>query len=407
MVETKICEQCQMEKDIECFYRRPQKHDPTKRMKICIACYKQNLADSKRRQEEQQRQRQEEQRQREAEQEAEQVAREQARQARALELSIQANKRCPRCKQLRADGTLWIFSNGEEHFYFPRFCQACTDGTPHVIYRLICPIFKQIWYVGITSQPIERRLAGHMRGDGGTEQKRAWIDTLRAHNLTAQIETIDTAPNEREALKAEQAWIDHHIRLGCPLTNSEVSNVQHVLDLQSGRLPSHEERRSDLYGSARHVRLVCTAAKRLQIARWRNRTHCAYFLDSTYNPHGLYAFYHYNTEAQEYDHVIFEHALPERKKERKEMLCGVTIAYLYWDETQVIWQKARKYEDIRYVWDKHIPFICTKVEKDGTRIAGFVTGLTRENAPIVHPFSYNGDFTRALVVTGSSSADEI
>jgi GIY-YIG catalytic domain len=403
MAETKTCEQCQIEKDIECFYRRPQKHDPTKRMKICIDCYKQNSAESKRRQEEQQRQRQEEQRQREAEQEAEQVAREQARQARALELSIQANKRCPRCKQIRTDGTLWIFSDSEEHFFFSRFCQACTDGTPHVIYRLICPIFKQIRYVGITSQPIGRRLAEHMRGESGTEQKRAWIDTLRAHNLTAQIETIDTAPNEREAQKAEQAWIDHHIRLGCPLTNSEVRAVQHVLDVQSGRVPSHEEKWSGLYSSSRSFRLERASAKRLQIARWYNRTHCAYFLDSAYNPHGLYAFYHYNTEAQEYDNVIFEHTLPERKKERSGILCNVTTAYLYWNENLIIWHKTRKYEDIRYLWDKHIPFICTKVEKDGTSITGFVIGLTRENAPVVHPFSYNVDSARALVVAGPGS----
>lgn len=407
MTETKICEQCQREQDIECFYCRPQKHDPNKRIKICIDCYKQNLADSKRQQEEHQRQWQEEQRQRQAEQEAERLAREQAQQAReqarlarALELSIQANQRCPRCKQVQTNGVLWIWSNDEEHFHFPRYCQACTDVTPHQIYRLICPIFKQIRYIGITSQPLERRLSGHMRNEGGTEQKRAWIEQLRARNLTAQIEVIDTAPNEREAQKAEQAWIDHHIQLGCPLTNSEVSNVQHVLDLQSGRVSSHEEARSDLYGSARHLRLIGVSARRLQIARWYNRTHCAYFFDSTYNPHGLYVFHHYNSEAQEYDHVVFEHALPEKKVDRNGMLCNVTIAYLYWDETQVVWQKVHKSEDIRYLWDKHIPFICTKIEKDGTRITGFVTGLTRENAPMIHPFSYNVDPARALVVVG-------
>ena len=82
------------------------------------------------------------------------------------------------------------------------------------------------------------------------------------------------------------------------------------------------------------------------------------------------------------------------------MLCTVTIAYLYWDETQVIWQKARKGEDIRYLLDKRISFICTKIEKDGMRRTGFVTGLTQENAPIVHPFSYNVDPARALIVAG-------
>lgn len=405
MSETKICEQCQAEKDIECFYRRPQKHDPNKRIKICIDCYKQNLADSKRRWEERQRQLEEEERQRRVQQEAERAAREQekqareqARLARALELSIQANKRCPRCKQIQTNGVLWILSSGEEHFHFPRYCQACIDATPHQIYRLICPILKQIRYIGITSQSLERRLAGHMRNESGTEQKRAWIEQLRAHNLTAQIEVIDTAPNERDAQKAEQAWIDHHIRLGCSLTNSEVSDVQHVLDVQSGRVPSHEERRSDLYRSAQQFLLACASARRLQVARWYNRAHCAYFLDSTYHPHMPFAFHHYTIEAQKYEHVVFEHTLPERKVDRNESLRTVTIAYLYWDETVLVWQKTRKCEDIRYLWDKHIPFICIKTEKDGTRRTGFVIGLTRENAPIIHPISYNIDSTRALVV---------
>lgn len=398
MAETKICEQCQREQDITCFYRRPQKHDPNKRIKICIDCYKQNLAESKRRQEESLRRWQEGQRQRAAEQEAERIARKQARQARALELSLQANQQCPRCKQIRTDGHLWVEDDGKERLYFSRYCQACTDATPHVIYRLICPILNQVRYIGITSQPLERRLAGHMRKESGTEQKYAWIDTLRSHGLTPLIEAIATAPNELQAKQAEQTWIDHYIQLGCPLTNVEVRNAQRVLDVQSGRILSLEERRFELSGSARDFRFTCAPDRRLQIVRWRNRTHCAYFLDTTYNPHGLSVLHHYNIQAQEYDHVIFEHALPESNTERYGILCKVTIAYVYWDETQVIWHKARTSEDIRYLWDKRVPFICTKIEKDGTRRTGFVTDLTRENVPIVHSFSYNVNATCALAV---------
>lgn len=416
MAETKVCEQCQVEKGIECFYRRPQKHDPNKRMKICIDCYKQNLAESKRRQEEWYRQRQEEERQRQAQQEAERLAREQALQARALELSIQANKRCPRCKQVQTNGVLWIWNNNEEHFHFPRYCQACIDATPHQVYRLICPLFKQTRYIGITSQPPKKRLAGHMRNDGGTEQKRAWIEKLRARNLTAQIEVIDTAPNEQEALKAEQAWIDHHIRLGCPLTNSEVVSevrtAQHVLDLQNGRVLSPEEKVSNLYCSSRDFRRKCATARMFQIARWRNRTHYAYFLDTAYTPDISFMIHRSNAKAQEYDHVIFEHDLPEDRLERNAVLSNVTIAYLRWDETLFLWQTKRKCEDIRYLLDRHIPLICTRLEKDYTHTTGFVTGLTQENIPIIHPFTYSVDSTRAIVVArpcseSDLSADEI
>src|SRR5262249_12671886 len=143
-----------------------QKHNPDKRMSICSDCYKQNLADTKRLLEERQRQQQEEQ---QAKQEAERVAREQEeqrRQARTLELSVQANKQCPRCKYVRTDGQLWILRNGEEHLYFPRYCTACTEATPHLIYHLICPILKQVRYVGITCQLLKSRLGGHMRNEG-------------------------------------------------------------------------------------------------------------------------------------------------------------------------------------------------------------------------------------------------
>jgi hypothetical protein len=220
MTETKRCEQCQIEKAIECFYRRPQKNDPDKRIKICIDCYKANLAESKRQREEHQRQWQEEQQRRTAQQEAERIAREQEahrRQARALELTLQANKRCPRCKQPRTDGHLFIGANGEERLYFHRYCQTCIDATSHIIYRLICPLLNQTRYIGITCQPLERRLAGHMRNESGTQSEYAWIETLRARGLVPLIEQIDTALNEEQAKRAEQFWIDHYLRLGCPL----------------------------------------------------------------------------------------------------------------------------------------------------------------------------------------------
>lgn len=406
MAETKICEQCQVEKDIEGFYRRPQKNNPDKRIKICIDCYKQNLAENRRQQEEYQRKWQEEQRQREAareaERQAEQAAREQWemwRHARELELSIQANKQCPRCKKAQTNGHLWIMSDGEEHFHFPRFCQACNDATPHKIYRLICPILNQTRYIGITSQTLERRLTGHMRNESGTEQKREWIDALRTQKLRARIEVIDTATNERQAQQAEQDWIDHYIRLGCPLTNSEAKDAQRVLDVQSGRikvqLHSQEEIPAFYDSSARGLCLESKLDKKIQIARWYNRTQCAYFLDSAYNPNSRFNFNHCSIEAEKYEHAIFEHTLPE--KDRNALLCNVTIAYLHWDENKFIWHKEQKYEDIRYLWDKHVPTICTIVEKDGTWVAGFVIGLERNNAPLIHPFGYTVDSARALV----------
>ncbi|MBO0792189.1 MAG: hypothetical protein J2P36_14755 [Ktedonobacteraceae bacterium] len=168
---------------------------------------------------------------------------------------------------------------------------------------------------------------------------------MRAHDLTALIEAIDRAPNEQQAKQAEQAWIDHHIRLGCPLTNSEAGNDQRVLDVQSGRIPSREERRN-LYCPAHQYRSELASAKALQITRWRNRAHCAYFLDTTYNSHLPFVIYHDARKAQEYNRTIFEHTLPAGKTERYTALREATIAYLYWNEHQTIWQKTRKYDTV-------------------------------------------------------------
>lgn len=140
MTETKRCEQCQIEKDIDCFYRRPQKNDPDKRMKLCIACYKANLAESRLRQEEHQRRWREEQQRRTAQQEAERIARqqeeEQRRQARQHELEAwyqqQPDRRCLDCKQVFPASAFGYTSLNEVGgVWLPQLhqrCKACHEA---------------------------------------------------------------------------------------------------------------------------------------------------------------------------------------------------------------------------------------------------------------------------------------
>ncbi len=100
-MEVKRCERCQSEKESEHFYRRPQKNDPEKRMKICSDCYKVGLAEGRR-------QREEQQRRRKTQQEAERLARmqeeDQKRQARQRLLEAwyeqQPDRQCIVCKQI-------------------------------------------------------------------------------------------------------------------------------------------------------------------------------------------------------------------------------------------------------------------------------------------------------------------
>ena len=405
-LDCKQCEQCKETKSVTCFRKVGNMYTGIHYMSICKDCYSHNQKEDRRRWEEQQKQHEAEQA---AKEETERIAREQEQQRlqlRALELSIQANKLCPRCHQIQTNGDLWIRENGEEHFFFPRYCQSCTNATMHSIYILICPILNQVRYVGITCQRLEKRLAGHMRNEGGIEQKLAWIDTLRGQRLTARIEKIDEAPNEKQAKQAEQQWIDHYLRLGCPLTNSEVLTAQRVLDRQSGRISQNEDwgYKQSLFLSAQQFRWECRDNRRLSILRWHNRSEHVYFLDTTYNR--WIPSHHFTRKAQEYDHVTFAHDLAQIRAERQAALSTVTLAFMYWDITERFAGLTQTmHEDIRYLWDNHIPIICEKVERDGI-IKGFVIGITQKNIPVLHPFSYSIDSARALIAIVSENAVE-
>jgi|SRR5579883_194183 hypothetical protein len=399
---TKVCEQCGHEQDIEEFYRRPQKNNPECRIKICKTCYSENTKETRRRQEEFQHRWKEEQEAREAERRAQAEAREQAaqaRQARSYELSLQAKQRCPRCHQPRTDGDLWILTDGREHLHFSRYCENCTNSTLHAHYVLICPRLAVVRYTGITSQPLKKRLAGHLR-EGGTEQKRAWIESLRADGLVPRIEQIDESPNEKIAKEKEQQWIDYYLARGCPLTNGEAQDIQRVLDVQSGRIASADEgigsedwkywRR--VKTSAQSFRWECSASRQLAVKRWHNRSQRAYFLDTTYNqwiPH-----HHYKEKAREYDQAIFEHQLPIGRAQRRAILASISIAYVYWRETEEL--STRQVEDVQFLLKCGVPIIGDTADQHWHSSSGWLFSLSARR-PLIHPFHYTSLPEQALI----------
>jgi hypothetical protein len=423
--EKKVCEQCHAEKDIEEFRKHANKYVPSHRMSICKVCYKQN-------QEERQRQyeaRMEEQkRQEEAVREAERQEREQEeqwRRARALELSLQANKRCPRCKRVRTDGQLW----GEDHLHFTKYCQECTEATPHAIYTLTCPLDGLVRYVGITCRPLNKRLTEHMKSERGSEQKSQWIEKLREKGIRVHIEKIDEAPNELEALQKEVEWCEYYIRQGQPLANVYPPfSAQDILDLQSGRIcleeqrrqeleeatsqcsffctcPLHEEsrllreERAHLYESSSGFRIECSRTRQGYITRWKNRQEHAYVADTSYSPLNQVGSWFYNEKATLYEHVTCEHALPKDRTERQAFLDTITRAFLRWDEAYASSFTNAMREDIHFLWKKQVPIICQHRDSSGASVEGYVVQVVRQNkryTPIIHPFSHRVDPSRAL-----------
>ena len=142
MNTTKRCEQCQIEKDITCFYRRPNKNDAEKRIKICIDCYRANFAESKRQVETRQQQWQMEQQRRIAQQEAERHARQQEEDQKRLALrqeleswyQQQSDRLCIDCKQvLPASSFGYTYLDKVDETYLPQLHKRCK--TCHAEYR--------------------------------------------------------------------------------------------------------------------------------------------------------------------------------------------------------------------------------------------------------------------------------
>lgn len=89
------------------------------------------------------------------------------------------------------------------------------------IYILICPISKQIKYVGKANDP-KRRLKDHMidfRSRLGEFEKTKWLLELYRKNLKPEMEIVDTV-DMNDWKKWEQFWIEYFISIGCILVNS-------------------------------------------------------------------------------------------------------------------------------------------------------------------------------------------
>jgi hypothetical protein len=401
--ETKECEQCHHKKALTEFHRRKNKTDG--RMRICAQCYGENLTETRRLGEERMRQwkieeEEQERQRRQAEKQAQQ-----AQQAEALKKSLEAHKLCPRCKAIRTDGSLWP----DGHLYFRRYCQECTDNTPHMIYTLTCPKLRIVRYVGITSQSLNKRLGGHMGNDGGTEQKIHWIGTLKKAGLKPSIDLIDVASNETQAKEKELYLIYHHIQQGHPLVNAEALTPQRVLDLQRSttdwkRATPEQMWEIVLDTSAPMFRMASQSERRLQVLQWKHRHERVYVLDNREIPLYFSSLSRVRLETERslirleaYSQVTFADTLPQNRADRQSVLNQTTLAVFNFDSKRTMMPSM--IEDLTYFLNKNIPILCAYY--DGSEITkGTVVKLIEKNKkhlPVIHPFSYSIDAMRALI----------
>lgn len=96
------------------------------------------------------------------------------------------------------------------------------------VYCLTDPRDKKVAYVGCTYRRPEARMASHMVGEGGSEEKVEWINSLKEKKLTPDLELLEVrlvecAPGNlppEPALSLEKKWIWLFQERGYDLVNA-------------------------------------------------------------------------------------------------------------------------------------------------------------------------------------------
>jgi len=81
-------------------------------------------------------------------------------------------------------------------------------NTPTIVYKLICPIKKDIKYIGITNN-IETRFKNHLNCKNN-KAKYKWIKNLNEFNKEPILEIIKKCKTRQEAEELEQKLINTH-----------------------------------------------------------------------------------------------------------------------------------------------------------------------------------------------------
>jgi hypothetical protein len=105
-----------------------------------------------------------------------------------------------------------------------------------VIYSLSCPIDKSVKYIGLTSDPLEKRLEGHLKTPTNGANYN-WFSLLSKENKKPIIEYIDSCSNnKREGLELEKYWISQFKAWGFELNNNKRIPIENDLILRVKKL---------------------------------------------------------------------------------------------------------------------------------------------------------------------------
>ena len=119
----------------------------------------------------------------------------------------------------------------------------------YFIYTLRDPRDGKIRYVGITTQPVRKRLTSHLRTarSGARWHSARWLAQLLKENLQPQIEVLEKTGNANR----EIFWIAHFLAAGCDLTNGTeggISGYHHSIETRAKISEAGAKRFNDLTG---------------------------------------------------------------------------------------------------------------------------------------------------------------
>lgn len=91
------------------------------------------------------------------------------------------------------------------------------------IYALICPIDKEIKYIGKTKNGVQERYFGHTRKDNSEKSK--WIQKLKSKKLKPLLSILQIVVKEK-AITRERYWIKKLKKQGYILFNKNMPDTK-------------------------------------------------------------------------------------------------------------------------------------------------------------------------------------
>lgn len=188
------------------------------------------------------------------------------------------------------------------------------------IYALVCPVSKQICYIGRSDNP-ERRFEGHMKDTADTAKTR-WLKAIKELGLQPTLLILATVDDEYAAIE-EDRWIGFGLSVGWSLKNEVLPNRERM------RFPFEMPDLVDpecIQVINRYAVPDYIPLRALSVPKWLTRWPFNRVFPKDPLPTVLQVWYH------TVDHTSFHLFYPLADKQDDNHLYGPPVLHLYWRE---------------------------------------------------------------------------